>query len=78
MNTILVLFSLKQNITTFPLLETGSKQALFIRIGEVKVNFNRQVSPLSRWGGGKVAAAGKPRWVLGAQCRLLVAAPLVD
>ena len=78
MNTILVLFSLKQNITTFPLLETGSKQAPFIRIGEVKVNFNRQVSPLSRWGGGTVAAAGKARWVLGAQCRLLVAAPLVD
>ena len=78
MNTILVLFSLKQNITTLPLLETGSKQAPFIRIGEVKVNFNRQVSPLSRWGGGRVAAAGRARRVLRAQCRLLAATPLVN
>ena len=60
MNTVLVLFSFKQNVTTFPLLETGSKQAPFIRICEVKVNFNRQESPLSRWGGGRVAAAGRP------------------
>ena len=60
MNTILVLFSLKQSVTMFPLLETSSKQAPFIRICEVKVNFNRQVSPLSRQGGGRVAAAGRP------------------